>query len=155
MEKMKTTITILFLMFVSSIAVAGNVNNVPECKFSGTRSEGWYLGDKLIKYDNCERKLLECLYRDTRSEGWYSSKVMGDMMLVDYSFCSNESIKPTCRYSGTRSEGWYIDGEHIMFDTCSDRRIGCFYPGSRSEGWYAFERSEPELIVYDVGCSYM
>ncbi len=43
----------------------------PICKFDGTRSEGWYDEDGLIKYADCDS--CEAVCKITRIEGWYSS----------------------------------------------------------------------------------
>lgn len=46
----------------------------PKCRFTGTRSEGWYdscTGER-IKWANCEGCKAVCLGKGTRSEGWYS-----------------------------------------------------------------------------------
>jgi len=52
----------------------------PYCDAIGTKSEGWYQYDELIKYDTCEGCYAVCSAIGTKSEGWYSS-------------CTNELIK--------------------------------------------------------------
>jgi hypothetical protein len=51
-----------------------NVTCNPECKFIGTRSEGWYdsCTGSLINYDNCACVAV-CKQQGTDSEGWYNS----------------------------------------------------------------------------------
>ncbi|MBU1204711.1 MAG: DNRLRE domain-containing protein [Nanoarchaeota archaeon] len=45
----------------------------PYCSAIGTRSEGWYQNNKLIKWDNCKGCHAICKAIGTKSEGWYSS----------------------------------------------------------------------------------
>jgi hypothetical protein len=52
----------------------------PYCSAIGSRSEGWYQYDNLIKYDNCNGCYAVCMNVGSKSEGWYSS-------------CTNELIK--------------------------------------------------------------
>ncbi|MFH2028249.1 MAG: carboxypeptidase regulatory-like domain-containing protein [Nanoarchaeota archaeon] len=43
------------------------------CGAVGTRSEGWYGSNGLIKYDNCNGCYAICEYMGTKSQGWYNS----------------------------------------------------------------------------------
>lgn len=52
--------------------MCGDKKDTPKCKLIGSRGEGWYLGDKLEKYDQCEYKQINCEAIGTRSEGWYT-----------------------------------------------------------------------------------
>lgn len=46
----------------------------PECKGSGTRSEGWYRGEQLLIHASCQGETPECRGSGTRSEGWYAGE---------------------------------------------------------------------------------
>lgn len=57
----------------------------PVCKMNGTRSEGWYRGDKLLIHAACQGVTPECQMSGTRSEGWYA----GDE-LIEYDQCDGK-----------------------------------------------------------------
>ncbi len=45
--------------------------SAPYCGAIGTRSEGWYLENRLIAWANCRDKQLACEQIGTPFEGWY------------------------------------------------------------------------------------
>jgi len=120
----------------ATVADAGGAG-APECRYLGTRSEGWYRADgSRICFAFCARNTAGCDNIGTRSEGWYASSGQGcgGGPLIEYAFCSmgtdagastadaspgdaapsdagladtGQHAGPECRYVGTRSEGWY------------------------------------------------
>lgn len=50
------------------------VSEKPYCSAQGTRSEGWYIKEKLIRYDQCGKCEATCGAIGSRSEGWYDCK---------------------------------------------------------------------------------
>lgn len=93
----------------------------PYCSVIGTRSEGWYQYDGLVKYDNCNGCYAVCKAVGTRSEGWYSS-------------CTDELIK------------WERCGEE---QTCtdSDRGKNYYKKGTVTKGG----RTETDECAYCTG----
>ncbi|GAB4288511.1 MAG: hypothetical protein Kow0090_00830 [Myxococcota bacterium] len=75
----------------SYLAAECLVQEAPHCDAIGTRSEGWYLGDKLITYANCTGCIAYCDGVDTDAqEGWYSS--------CDYKMFANDFCAPRWAY---------------------------------------------------------
>jgi hypothetical protein len=60
----------------------------PYCSSIGSRSEGWYQYNSLIKYENCNGCNAVCKNIGTRSEGWYSSCTSE---LIKYDSCSSNT----------------------------------------------------------------
>jgi hypothetical protein len=56
----------------------------PECGAIGSRSEGWYDCDGLIRWEFCAECTSECRAIGSRSEGWYSTC---DDQLIKYAEC--------------------------------------------------------------------
>jgi len=58
----------------------------PECRFIGTRSEGWYrtCDDERIRWDFCDGCGAACLYPGSRAEGYYDSC---DGELIEFADC--------------------------------------------------------------------
>ncbi len=88
-------------------------NGVPYCGAIGTRSEGWYDNNGLIKYENCAGCVAECKNIGTRSEGWYSSC---DGSLIRWEQCAGQqSQEDFC--------GWSTNGACSSDSDCM--RGGC------------------------------
>ena len=136
----------------------------PECRYVGSRSEGWYRPDGTrICYAFCSGNVPECAAVGSRSEGWYASAGQGcsGRALIEYDLCGSDAgvpdagppdaappdtgptdtgvdDAPKCRYVGTRSEGWYRpDGSRACWAQCRGAHAFCQHVGTRSEGWYA------------------
>jgi hypothetical protein len=53
--------------------LADTMQGTPKCGGIGTRSEGWYQDEKLVRYEPCAECSAVCDKVGTKGEGWYDS----------------------------------------------------------------------------------
>ncbi|MEM4359910.1 MAG: eight-cysteine-cluster domain-containing protein [Candidatus Bilamarchaeaceae archaeon] len=108
-------------------------SGTPYCSALGTRSEGWYIKGRLIKYANCTGCTARCEAIGTRSEGWYSS-CDGSLIMWEqcagthlperfcgwstYGSCSSDS---DCRVGGCSGQVCQSKYEESVITTCEYR----------------------------------
>jgi len=96
----------------------------PSCQNIGSKSEGWYFENGLIRYDNCKDCYAVCAGSGTRSDGWYSS-CDSDKRWIMYDQCAGDTTTTTLPETECRSDS---DCE-AFFSHCS-----CSYVCSRKTG---------------------
>ncbi|MCX6695551.1 MAG: hypothetical protein NTU61_04585 [Candidatus Altiarchaeota archaeon] len=85
------------------------VNKSPYCYNIGSKSEGWYFGGDLIRYDTCKGCYAVCKLGGSKSEGWYSSC---DGKLIKYATCgTTTTTSPARRCVGVGEKGSIFQGE--------------------------------------------
>jgi len=128
------------------------VNQIPECRFQESFSEGWFIStkDSLIELSDCHindqaaptcsegrpESTPICLNIDVETSGWYQD----NNLLLASDTCTNGEMAE-CMHEGKEVEGWYYSPKGLIKKTeCSE--------DPSKHGWYFGD----EFIKQDLMC---